>query len=500
MTTTSKTLFWVASRSTARTAKPRSQLVLSPDNWDDFGHKITFDLRFFDGEGHDTYIGPVKILQRAHPKSHPPEILTQTHLPDRFNELDERFASLGQTDEYYSSLRKLLPRQVQALLVSLRDIAWQPALALDLEPTSAYRNALVRFNGAHRARRLGRTLAIGQEAHESFSFQYTFTIEGADTATDTEFSFDSDDRLPGRIVGVIGRNAVGKTRLLAHLASDLAQVSRSSADSLTKRDRRFPTGRPLFTRIMGVSYSAFDQFQRPPPSPYSSYVYCGIRNDRGAISRSSLLETYKRNQERIRSIGRQAEWVEHMSAILGDSSPSTANSLAAEIEASDSQHAFSSLSSGQAILSHFVTALLAWLEPHSLVLFDEPETHLHPNAVASLFSVLARVLATHDSYAIVATHSPLVIQQIPAKRVLVLRRSANSTAVERIPVETFGEGIADLTRHVFETIDVSTHCQRTLLEMSLELDQEQLYDLFPLGLGLSAQAFVLSQYAKRVLD
>jgi hypothetical protein len=90
------------------------------------------------------------------------------------------------------------------------------------------------------------------------------------------------------VVGIIGRNAVGKTRFLAQLSEDLVQLYRTSAEALEIRDKRFPGGRPLFTRVLTISYSAFDRFKRPPENSGSSYVYCGIRNESGNLSRKSL--------------------------------------------------------------------------------------------------------------------------------------------------------------------------------------------------------------------
>ena len=110
-----------------------------------------------------------------------------------------------------------------------------------------------------------------------------------------------------------------------------------------------------------------------------------------------------------------------------------------------------SLSSGEAVLTHLTTALVSWLEPFSLVLFDEPETHLHPNAVASLFNVLTELLTQNDSYALIATHSPIVLQEIPRSRVLVLTRDGNVTTSANLETESFGESLSELTRHVFET-------------------------------------------------
>ena len=64
---------------------------------------------------------------------------------------------------------------------------------------------------------------------------------------------------------------------------------------------------------------------------------------------------------------------------------------------------------GQYILLCTMTEVIATIEKESLLLFDEPELHLHPNAVANTLRMLYKLLEEYDSYAIFATHSPLIV-------------------------------------------------------------------------------------------
>lgn len=476
---------------------PRPVFVLTTDNWDDYGHKVQFHLRYVDAKSNETRLGAVKILQRTSMDGEPIEMARTTQLPDAFPELTEEFISLGQEDDYYKSLHSLFGAKSSDVLDALRDIAWRPAFAADFEPTTAFRNAMMRENGAHRARRFGAAWAAGEPVNENLAFAYIGSIEGADADVEAMFAFNGKDPVPGRIVGIIGRNAVGKTRFLASLGTDLAQISRTSAEKLIEREARFPAGRPLFTRVIAISYSAFDRFKRPAPDNSSSYVYCGIRNDKGGLSRTSLVETYRRNQKRIRERDVQSDWTGYMQTIVGNLSEHLTTSLEAEISNSPTEDkALSLLSSGQSILAHFVTALLAWIQPNSLVLFDEPETHLHPNAVASLFLVLSEILVDFDSYAVVATHSPVVIQEIPAKRVLVFEREGNLTVANPMLLESFGESVTELTRHVFETIEVESIYRRTLKALAQREPAEAVMARFDHGLSFNGQAYLLAQYGK----
>lgn len=461
---------------------------LTTNTWDDYGTKCLFLLTYHAAIDKTASIGAVKILQRGK---------DTTSIPREFDEsgIGDEFISLGQDIEYYENLLKHCGREVaESVLLSLRDITWQPPLAASFEPTSAYRNALLRDNSAYKALRFGQSIIFEQPIDESFSFTYRAEIPGATNPFEVEISLDEKDKVPGRIVSIIGRNAVGKTRFLASLANDLVQLAQSSKETIQKREDRFFGQRPIFTRVITVSYSAFDKFSRPK-SQHASYVYCGIRSEKGGLSRSHLLDTYKANLSRITESSRTHEWISYMQRILGDSSQVLSDQLSAEAAGDDTtDESLSLLSSGQSILAHFVTALVAWIQPNSLILFDEPETHLHPNAVASLFGVLNDILKDYSSFAIVATHSPVVIQEIPGKRVVVFRREGNSTTASPLLVESFGENISELTRHVFETNEIPHHYKDVLDGLSNKYSFEAVMELFDNRLSISAQSYLIARY------
>lgn len=475
---------------------PAKNLILTTDAWDDFGIVSMFHLSFKDEDGNIQKIGALKILQRTSSEGAPIEVASHTVLPHTFVRLDDNFISLGVEEDYYRNLHRIFSTKAENVLFALRDISLQPKLADEFEPTPAFRNSMMRENAALLARRFGPAWIDGRNPPRQIAFNYVGSIDGAEAPVEIHFPFDRRDVLPGRVVGIIGRNAVGKTRLLAKLGEDLAHVSRASQSKLDEKDQRFTGERPLFTRVIAISYSAFDQFKRPQVHISSSYIYCGIRSARGGLARSTLKETYRQNHKRIRDMGRQRRWVRHMRSVLGDASADILDKLEENAAAVTMEHrALSLLSSGQAILCHFVTALLAWIQPNSLVLFDEPETHLHPNAVANLFLVLRDILEEFDSYAVLATHSPVVIQEIPGKRVVMLRREGNITTAEPLAMESFGESIAELTRHVFEAIDVKSLYRETLKELAATEPPKEVIGHFEQGLSLNAQAFLLAQYS-----
>jgi ABC-type multidrug transport system ATPase subunit len=488
--------FFVLPYPIPKVALPAGSCILAIDDWNDYGFICQFHLYFRVLDGSDKWLGRVKILKSEGPSGPGTvEVAKNTTLGPTFPALAVgQFISLGQGTEYYENLLASLgsTHAIEAL-EALCDISWKPSLAPPFEPNSAFFNALLRSNDAHRARRFGRAVILGEPLIEQFHFPYQGMIPGAEAPVQAMIDFEPGDTLPGRIVAIIGRNAVGKTQFLSHLARDLAQTRKTTREKELEREDRFFGMRPLFTRVLAVSYSAFDKFTRPKTEAVS-YIYCGIRDDSGGLSRRFLVEEYRKNLDRIRKSRREAAWTRYMQQILADSDEVMETRLAEEInDPSSDDESLSLLSSGQAILAHFVTALLAWIQPNSLVLFDEPETHLHPNAVSNLFNVLTEILTEFDSFSIVATHSAIVIQQVPASRVLVFSREGNITQAEPLGLESFGESVTELTRHVFETLDIDTLYRRTLRKLARTERVRDTVLRFPRGLSLNAQAYLIGQ-------
>jgi len=85
----------------------------------------------------------------------------------------------------------------------------------------------------------------------------------------------------------------------------------------------------------------------------------------------------------------------------------------------------------------------------TLVLMDEPEAHLHPPLLSAFVRALSNLLIDRNGVAVIATHSPVILQEVPRTCVWKIRRSGRLTMVERPEIETFGENVGILTHEVF---------------------------------------------------
>jgi hypothetical protein len=113
------------------------------------------------------------------------------------------------------------------------------------------------------------------------------------------------------------------------------------------------------------------------------------------------------------------------------------------------QKLFRRLSSGHAITLLTITKLVELVEENTLVLLDEPEGHLHPPLLSAFLRSLSELLIRRNGVAIIATHSPVVLQETPRSCVSILRRRGRETRISRPVHETFGESVGILTHEVF---------------------------------------------------
>nr|WP_282570945.1 AAA family ATPase [Sphingopyxis sp. MSC1_008] len=110
---------------------------------------------------------------------------------------------------------------------------------------------------------------------------------------------------------------------------------------------------------------------------------------------------------------------------------------------------FETASSGHKIVLLTLTRLAELVSERTLVLIDEPEAHLHPPLVMAFVRALSDLLANRNGVAILATHSPVVVQEVPASCVSLMFRPGDVISVERPEMETFAENLGALTREIF---------------------------------------------------
>lgn len=425
-------------------------------------------MTLFDSTGKKHDIGDVKIgfLGQSYG-------WTETELPAEFTALDERFFSLGQSAEFYSGVRNLPAKLRREFLAALRDVVHDENALSVAKNQKVFQDSLLRGVNFSSITEQFRRILSGGAVLTEFHFAYQ-TEQTADRAG-FSLTFDIIPNVkPSRNIHVfIGRNGIGKTTLLNGMIASLVEhklnhesVGKFFDISNNLISNRISNG--YFTGVVSVSFSAFDPFT-PPPERHNEadnirYSYIGLKrifeNDGGRTSVhkdmdalsddfvASLIGCFglsmkrERWQEAIRFLESDLNFAEmDLSRLLETESQDELRTRA--------KHVFLKMSSGHAIVLLSITKLVERAEEKTLVIMDEPESHLHPPLLSAFTRALADLLNKINGVAIIATHSPVVLQEVPKSCVWKLFRTRSESASLRPEMETFGENVGVLTREVF---------------------------------------------------
>lgn len=434
--------------------KPSQHFVLVADNWDDYTYKTTFTLIYFDN-GKKIIIGVLKIGTTI-------GSTTQESIPNEFFTLDYNFVSLGQSEIYYKTLNETFGTMIYSVLYSLKDAAFFTDISEQHEVSEFFKNSLIRDDTAERLLRTAKPVIQEMDLEDLYSFDYQFCPKYTDTPVSVPFEFSPYGYLPKRIVTLIGKNGVGKTQLLTTLPHDIAN----------ENSGRLTPNKPMYSKVIAVSYSTFDNFDIPKKTSEFNYVYCGLRDDSGNITKEQdQLQKFHNTWKKIEQLGRLEKWKKVISNILDEKlinyfiKPSPNNENELYFDKNGFKKARESLSSGQSIVLFVVSEIVANIRLDSLLLFDEPETHLHPNAISQLMNGIAELANEFESYCIIATHSPIIIQEMFSRDVLIMSREADILSVKKIGVESFGENLSVITEEIFGNRAIPKFYEKTIKKL-----------------------------------
>lgn len=165
---------------------------------------------------------------------------------------------------------------------------------------------------------------------------------------------------------------------------------------------------------------------------------------------------------------------------------------------SSARKLFKNLSSGHKIVLLTITRLVETVEEKTLVLLDEPEAHLHPPLLSAFVRALSDLLINRNGVALIATHSPVVLQEVPTSCVWMVRRTGLRSVADRPEIQTFGENVGLLTREVFGLEVTQSGFHKMLRDTVAELPSyNSVVRRFSGELGDEARAIVQGLLAAR---
>lgn len=534
-----------------------TRFALQQDDWNDFSFQTLYHLHYQPTSKNDDviYIGGVKILKRGQTKLDP------TLLTAPFTRLNAQWASVGTSLDYYQRLNEIPEKHRASIMRALNDVVAFPDLVEKFKDEKGWETSLFRDNyDWAEFLQDARTLYEGSfGALPDIKELFSYKPAGAAKAIDFDFSAPKPEGytgayrrlgpsrkkmlLPERMIVLVGRNGTGKSTLLSRLARIAFASPQERATKKMKALGQLEPKAIGFMRIITISYSAFDSFIVPGlvardlsqitddiENGEGRFVFCGLRDIVAEVREDVKRAEEKASEEdeeteilverrtstKLKSVDKLAdEFVTLLARIrkneMLDLFKSAIAPLAADPSFADlnsqldillsasarARRLFMEWSTGHKIALHVIASLVANTRPRSLVLFDEPEAHLHPPLMAALIHAVRIVLVEMNAFCIVATHSPVMLQETLARHVRYVSRNGSKLTVEQPKLETFGENIGILSYDSFGLTASSTDYHRALdLLVEDYEDFDEIDAVFEPGLSGQARGYVLTKMAK----
>lgn len=499
---------------------------LKIDHWNDFSFVTMFHLYAFDDYGTRHDMGNIKIGF----KGQRTEVPTYKKLEKEFSVLPSDFFSLGESVEYYKNASTLDKGFINELLGALNDIALSPNIILKISDEEVFRYSFLR--GASLTSIKGQYARVLFGKPELTDFNFSFIRDDAENLypIKLDFNIKASSTPSTNIHAIIGRNGCGKTTILNGMIDAITKTTTSTCRFIDNTYLRKPIEKSYFSSLISVSFSAFDPFTPPKeqsnPSKGTCYFYIGLKAQDKSGNHRTLLELridfIKALVECFRIIKNRKLWLKAIESLGTDENFSSMKlsglfsiykNLKVQAKGSKQQvdsiefrekllqkslpH-LSQLSSGHAIVLFTITRLISTIEEKTLILLDEPEGHLHPPLLSAFIRTLSELLFEKNGVAIIATHSPVVLQEVPRSCVWKINRVRDLINPYRLEIETFGENVGVLTREVFG-LEVVTSGYHSLLSKSVESGknyQEILSD-YNNELGMEARSVLKSLIINR---
>lgn len=534
-----------------------ADFILERDSWNDDLFYTYYTLHVSKKHTDDAkpmLIGGVKILKKG-------QIRSQEHLLKLgdLEKLGSEYCSLGQSLDYYERISQLEKKVQDYILTALNDVVFNNQIRELFQEEEGYKVSLMRgINKNDDIFKISPILLSRDFDEMPINKNLKFKFKTNEMEDFIEFDFDSpeyshnhiQDSLPDRIAVIVGKNGAGKTTLLSKISRI---VFASSNDRVYLKDVASIKPKGLgFPRIISVSYSAFDTFQVPGirlkekeqiskdiSKGIGRYIFCGVRdiskeleislknikleedgllkiddilNDRNSYnilkSIEVITEEYKNAIKDILKDYVKSNLFMNVIEILSEESSLhfLKNIYSFDIDVDKLASFFSKSSTGHKFVLHSLASIVQHIENRSLVLFDEPEIHLHPPLLAVLMKSIRCILKTKNSFMILSTHSPVVLQETLSKHVYIVRREGEIMKVANPEIQTFGENIGIITSHIFGLSSELTDYHHELDKVVDSFKDasinkmDKIEELFEGKMSLQARAYIMSKLSKRNLN
>lgn len=489
----------------------RDVVVLKPSNWDDYSCKTLFEARYIDENGVSKELGSIKIG-----RSNQQDDWTSSYLETSFERLPDDFFSLWQSAESYHKVKMVEDEYDLNIFETLNDMAYDISLLSKYQGQKVVEYSLFRFVSKHTCKNQLHRIAHGESLLTPYHFEYI--VKQEDDWNDNlriDFSVQPESLPPTNIHAVIGSNGTGKTTLIKNMIKAICNndESRGKFEYATSDEDELG----YFESVMCISFSPFDDYS--DVEDCEKFKYIGVRkkyflNESEEVKkeisllddiRNKFLESFKNcmaNRTKkndwiqiVRMFGKDGDYL--FGAYNFEGIVQNQSALSYE-DTGEIEKLFDSLSAGHKEVLSIITRCIDQLAEKTILFLDEPENHLHPPLLSTMVRGLSQMLIKRNGVAIISTHSPIVLQEIPSSCVWILNREEHYLFGNRPEIETFGTNIGVLTNEVFG-YEVKKSGFNMLLQESVNRcdTYEEVLDEFDYQLGNEAKNMVRILFAQK---
>lgn len=474
----------------------RNVLYLVRDNWNDYSYQTLFQA-YYRGK----FVGGVKIAFRGMTKSTP----TIGRIPREFESLSEEYYSLWPAVKACQEAYEVREDARCNIFESLNDIAYDLDLFDRVKGEDACTMSLMREATETAVRGQLHRITIGKAALTRYNFSFTLGPDDRGGLEQIDFDVVPEQLPPSNVHVLIGRNGVGKTHLLKDLAlcacgRGAVTPGRRLGFAGNDESRSEDWGSAKFANVIVVSFSPFDSYRDVARMAASAgnaqngvdgSVPCRFIGLGAGNLEKSIKDAFDQGSKGCcAGHARFERWMGALETLRSDPmfDATLANTWPSRKEYSEFRETleglFDSLSSGHKAVLSIITGCVAMLEERSLLLLDEPENHLHPPLLSAFVRSLSELLVDRNSVAIISTHSPVVLQEVPGSCVWMLNRNGETWFARRPGIETFGANFEALTTQVFG-VEVNKSGFHKMLADAVERSStyEEAKGRFSCGLG-----------------
>lgn len=490
----------------------KDQIILSGNNWDDYGSKTSFNMRVvLNDKEYTNWAVRIQIEDESYSSDFLDKLCDQGW-DGIFPIPNKNYISQFSEIDFYKTLISVLEKEEAAeILKKFKDASYMVNIerndkSLELIKFPVFNESLLRDTSSHKAYEEAWELFVEGESSKIEDFQLNF-FDKSNIIKNINFNF-SKKLLPTDINVLIGSNGIGKSYTLMILMEYLLKLGRGDIREIEKKGFHPFDKRPNFSNLILTSYSVFEDFlvdldnEKIKDNEKENYKYFGLR------VRDEL------NKERI-GIGKNIPSIDAAKAVFKMSFDNyqfqdlnwwvnkldlAKKTLKKAFDFDDFTIEFSSevdiligcdflnindkkyliinnklqkfpeymrsynegvqilflkndrivqLSSGQKIFSYIVLNILGEIKQGSLIIIDEPELFLHPALEIEFITLLKEILEAFESKAILATHSLSIVREVPSSCVHIYREDELGLTIENPPFQTFGGDMQRISTYVF---------------------------------------------------